>query len=318
MRKFKVYVKISFQKISFPEKIISLVNLKQQNPRLKVLAAVGGANDELSKAFSKLSSSEQTRKNFVNNVSSFIRRYSLDGIDIDYEFPITQQDKLNFVLLLQSLKKALKASNYILSVAVAADKWRANAIYDIPKIAQSVDLINLMSYDYHGTWNEDVGHHAQMYPHRDDTFYRRELNCAASASYWVAKGAPPEKLNFGIPTYGNSFVLSSPKEHKIGSPVNVTETRKSRGPKGYNEFCAIKQNGWTQHFDTNYRVYYAVKGLLWFGFDSIQQVSMKAKFVRYNKLGGVVFWSLDNDDYSSFCGQGKFPLIKAVLEEFEV
>lgn len=203
--------------------------------------------------------------------------------------------------------------NCILAVAVAADKWRANAIYDIPKIAETVDMINLMSYDYHGTWNEETGHHAQMYPHHEDSFYRRELNCAASVSFWVSKGAPAEKINLGIPTYGNSFALLDPKRHKIGSPVNITETRNSRGPIGYNEFCAIKSNGWTQHYDSNYRVYYAVKRFLWLGFESIQQVAMKVKFVQKNKLGGVVFWSLDTDDYNNFCGQGKFPLINAVI-----
>lgn len=291
--------------------------MKQKNPDLKILAAVGGANEDQTKAFSILSNAEQTRTNFVINIMSLVEKFSLSGIDVDYEFPETSNDKFNFVLLLQNLRKAFKASNLILSVAVAADKWRANVGYDIPKIVEVVDFINLMSYDYHGGWDTSVMHHAQMYAHQRDSFYMKELNCAASITYWISKGAPAEKLVLGIPTYGNTFVLLSSKLHKIGSDVNVNETKSSRGPMGYNEYCSIKASGWKQNYDTNYRTYYAVKGFLWYGFDSIQQVGTKAKYIVKHKLGGAVFWSIDTDDFSSFCKQGKFPLVRAALSEFE-
>ena len=36
--------------------------------------------------------------------------------------------------------------------------------------------------------------------------------------------------------------------------------------------------------------------------------------MKEKKLGGVMFWSLDSDDFNGeFCGQGKYPLIKSVL-----
>lgn len=41
---------------------------------------------------------------------------------------------------------------------------------------------------------------------------------------------------------------------------------------------------------------------------------MKAGFIKEKDLGGVMFWSLDSDDFTGdFCGQGKYPLIKSTL-----
>lgn len=293
-------------------RISSLIGLKQANSDLKLLAAIGGANDELAQAFSQLSRSSSTRLVFANNVKALVELHSLDGIDIDYEFP-SADDRDNFVLLLQDLREAFRGSNHILSIAVAPDKWRAQAFYDIPKISATVDFINLMTYDFHGSWSEAVGHHAQMYPLHTDSSYMKELNCAASVTFWLSNGAPPEKLILGIPTYGNTFVLSDSKIHKIGSPVNVTETKQTRGNMGYNEYCS--SSGWKQNFDRNHRVYYAVNGFSWFGFNGVGPVITKAKFIKKYDLGGAMIWSIDTDDYGNVCGQGRFPLISSVSAE---
>lgn len=274
------------------------------------MAAIGGANDQFSEAYAELSSSVETRTTFANNVVALIEQNSLSGIDLDWEFP-SADNKNNFVLLLQEVRKAFDVMGYILSVAVAPDKWRANDFYDVPKISQEVDFINLMTYDFHGPWDSEVGHHSQIYPHHNESGYRKELNVAASVTYWLSKGALATKLVLGVPTYGNHFVLSNSSQHKIGSEINAKETKISRGNIGYDEYCATKNLGWKQRFDTNYRVYYAINDTSWLGFDSIRQVIRKSEFIKGNGLGGVMFWSLDTDDYSNDCSQGRFPLISA-------
>lgn len=284
--------------------------MRQKNSELSVLAAIGGASEEFSKAFSKLSSSIETRNHFVENILSFIKRHSVQGIDIDWEFPSTEDDRKNFVLLLEQLSESFKSFGYILSVAVAPDKWRAQEFYDIARVTNASDFINLMSYDFYGPWNTKVGHHAQMFPHVHDSDYMRELNCAASVTFWLSKGASRGKLVLGIPTYGKAFVLSDKTKNKIGSEVDVNATKSSEVNVGYNEFCSSRAS-WKQHFDTTYRSYYATNKLQWLGFDSARQVAMKARYAQNERLGGVMFWSLDTDDYSGICKTGKFPLITA-------
>lgn len=291
--------------------------LKQQNPKLEVLAAIGGADEQFTNAFASLSNSSENRAFFVNNVVDFVEKHSLSGIDIDWEFP-TSDDTNNFISLLQEIRTAFRFTRNILTVAVAPDKWRADISYDIPKIARSVNFINLMTYDFHGKWDEYVGHHAQLFPSALQSPYVKELNCASSVTYWLSKGAPAYKLNLGIPTYGNVFILQNQKEHRIGSQTNISETKETRGNMGYDEYCDVKKNGWKQQFDNNFRVYYAVNSHSWVGFDSWQQIRRKAKYVKDLKLGGVMFWSIDTDDYRNACGHGKFPLISTAFTELSI
>jgi len=63
----------------------TLVALKQQNPSLEVLISVGcGAH---SMGFSELALTAASRAKFVASCMELIAKYSLDGIDIDWEYP---------------------------------------------------------------------------------------------------------------------------------------------------------------------------------------------------------------------------------------
>ena len=81
------------------------VNLKQKNPNLKVLIAIGGWGQE-SKRFSDMVATPETRKIFVDSVVEYITERNFDGLDMDWEYPATRggnvtEDKKNFVLLLK-------------------------------------------------------------------------------------------------------------------------------------------------------------------------------------------------------------------------
>lgn len=60
--------------------------LKQSNPNLKVLLAVGGWRAG-SEPFVAIVDSESNMKTFTANAVTFLRRHNFDGLDIDWEFP---------------------------------------------------------------------------------------------------------------------------------------------------------------------------------------------------------------------------------------
>jgi len=43
--------------------------------------------------------------------------------------------------------------------------------YDVPALAESLDWIAVMTYDYHGQWDKKTGHVAPLFFHHDDEFY---------------------------------------------------------------------------------------------------------------------------------------------------
>jgi chitinase len=95
---------------SFPFEIVQInfkrykqVNdLKQQNPKLKTLLAMGGWTAG-SLAYSNMASTVQNRKEFIDSSIKWLRDYNFDGLDMDWEYPANRDgksyDKANFGLL---------------------------------------------------------------------------------------------------------------------------------------------------------------------------------------------------------------------------
>lgn len=60
--------------------------LKEINPSVKTLVAVGGWN-EGSTGFSAVAASSTLRKKFVASAVSLLQTYGFDGFDLDWEYP---------------------------------------------------------------------------------------------------------------------------------------------------------------------------------------------------------------------------------------
>ena len=263
------------------------------------MVAVGGANFGPA-IFSDLAKSATSRSNFAKNSVSFLQKYKLDGLDLDWEYPVINSngvDKANFVLLLTELKRQLSAKTLIFSIAVAAGQWASDQAYDIPKVQAQVDFINLMAYDLHGSWDGVTGHNAPM--------YSDPVSVDVCVKYWIAKGAPRDKLILGVATYGQLFTLANANNNGFGAPTTGATQL------AYHEIC---KNNWQRVWSQSQQVPYKYSGNQWVGYDDIESVSIKAKYSNSQNLGGIMIWSMENDDVTGSCGQGVFPLIKAVYD----
>lgn len=67
--------------------------------------------------------------------------------------------------------------------------------------AQLTEL-NLMTYDFHGSWNEKTGVNAPLYDQDDSP----QFSVHGCVNNWLEGGAPREKINIGWPFYGRSFL----------------------------------------------------------------------------------------------------------------
>ena len=87
-----------------------MVALKQRNPALKVMIAVGGWNNG-GYVFSQMASTKAGRAEFIKSSMDLIMEYKFDGVDLDWEYPGVgsrggrPEDKENFSLLIQVSSK---------------------------------------------------------------------------------------------------------------------------------------------------------------------------------------------------------------------
>lgn len=134
--------------------------------------------------------------------------------------------------------------------------------YDFQAIGQSADLVNVMTYDYHGFWDKEAHHHSPLKTKLGENEQESAVrfsklifpqiglidNTVISLQEYVLnyvsqQGIPKQKLQMGIALYGQSVVLSS-IDNQVGAPI-VQGKPASPGPHtiqagmlAYHEICS--------------------------------------------------------------------------------
>ena len=298
-----------------------LVGLRKSNPRLKVLLAVGGWNDSEGDKYSRLVASQENIARFVETTLDFLAEWGFDGLDLDWEYPVCWQvdcergparDRPGFSQLVSQLAAAFRPRGLLLSAAVSPSQAVIEQAYEVAVLNTSLDLINVMTYDYHGYWDKTTGHISPL------------LQAEESMEYWASLGAERRKLVMGLPLYGQSFTLADTEQTGLNSPVlgrgEPGSFTRAGGFLAYYEICQkIQEESWTKVSTTPYQGPYAFSGDQWVGFDDLEMVGRKAEHIKEKQYGGAMVWAMDLDDFSNLCGCGQFPLLKrinSVLRDF--
>ena len=197
--------------------LAELVRIKKKFPEKKIILSIGGWT--LSDSFPYIVNSKCARKQFLDNLKSFMRVfYFFDGIDIDYEFPLFDgstknlhssltDEPTNLVLFYSELRKTLielekeLGKKLSLSTAVGVAKETLNQI-NIRYISEITDSINLMLYDFYGAWNNILGFNSNLYP---VPFLDRTRSVDFVLNYLYRVGVNFKRVNIGVPSYGRGW-----------------------------------------------------------------------------------------------------------------
>ncbi|XP_020858781.1 chitotriosidase-1 isoform X2 [Phascolarctos cinereus] len=308
-----------------------LNSLKSRNPNLKLLLALGGWNFG-TKKFTNMVAKPETRQVFIQSVINFLYQHNFDGFDLDWEYPGSRDspaiDKERFTTLVKELHNAFLQESQasgknrlLLSAAVPAGQYQVDKGYEVQKISQFLDFINLLTYDFHGTWGRTTGHNSPLYRRQAERGGATKANIDFAVNYWLEAGAPSNKLLLGMPTYGRSFTLSSPSDTGVGAPVSGAGTpgpfTKEGGLLAFYEVCTLKDAAF--HVIKEQKVPYAVHGNQWVGFDDVESFRTKVAYLKRKGLGGAMVWTIDMDDFKgTFCSQGPYPLIQTLKKELDI
>ncbi|KAL5611713.1 uncharacterized protein BROUX77_001869 [Berkeleyomyces rouxiae] len=281
-----------------------LYKLKQENRRIKTFLSIGGWT--WSSNFPAAASTEKGRAEFARSSVKLMRDWGFDGIDIDWEYPKTKTESENFVALLKRVRQelddyaAVYTPSYHYSLAIAAPASPTHySMLDLKSLGEILDYINLMSYDYGGSWSEVSGYLANLHPSEENT-RATPLNTADVVDAYLKAGVPSHKLILGMPTYGRSFEntdgiaksFTKPAEGKVVTP-GVDGTWEV----GAWDYKALPVAG-AQEFDDEKAVAhysYDEKKKQLITFDTPKIAEKKVDFLREKRLGGAMFWEASGD-----------------------
>lgn len=297
-----------------PRDFVVLRALKQRNPALKTLISVGGWAG--SKDFSNVALTPQARRKFAASALDFIRKNGFDGVDIDWEFPVAggdagnamrPEDKQNYTLLLQALREQLDSAgrqehrSYLLTAAVGNNQaFFQNT--EMAKVAAILDWVNIMTYDFSGTWNKFAGHVAPLY--NDPALARPEanpkFNVSSTVEMALQDGIPAAKLVLGMPFYGYSWKKCGALQHGQhqdcdGKGRGSTE----EGELDYSDIAAtlVNRNGFTRYWNDAAKVPYLFNPDTgeFVSYDDPESLDYKISYLKQMGLGGAMFWQLSAD-----------------------
>ncbi|XP_033747999.1 acidic mammalian chitinase-like [Pecten maximus] len=210
-------------------------------------------------------------------------------------------------------------SRLLLTIATAPGKDNIDTSYNMTEISKYVDFFNVMAYDYAGTWSTIAAYGSPLYSRLSNPQFSQANSQNWTMNYYIAQGAPKEKLVMGIRGAGASFTLKDPSVHDVGAPLIVGggkkgSVRKLQGHLAYYEICSdIIAKDATTVWDDEQKSNYAFLDDQWVGYDDPRSVVEKVNFAGNLGLGGVMFWAFDYDDFTgTVCDNGSYPLLTAM------
>lgn len=287
---------------------------RAHNANTKVLPSIGGWT--LSDNFPGIAASALKRTQFAHSCCDLIRTYNFDGIDIDWEYPGyathsgTLADKQNFTIFLQQIKDSLTAlgtqqgKTYLLTACFGASKSNMENI-EWSSVQNLVDIINLMSYDYFGSWDAVANHNSPLFkPLQGDPSFNIDSSVTHLMTHYQV---PANKIAAGVAFYGRSAkTLGAPALFAPITGVDLLTFGDDDGtPLYYN--ILKKQNLFSRLWDANAQVpYFVGNGSLntFVSYDDEESIGLKAQYIKNKNLRGAIIWEITGDYLETFPGSG--------------
>ncbi|WP_315823795.1 glycoside hydrolase family 18 protein [Paraflavitalea speifideaquila] len=171
---------------------------------VKVLASVGGWS--MCKHYPEVAADATKRAKFVADCQKLINM-GFDGIDFDWEYPndagmniehYSAADYTNFAILLEQVRTAIGPSRLMTSCFSASTSKLQG--FDWPRLSNTLNYLNMMTYDFNGGWSNKAGHNSPLYDYPGAEYSGFSIHATVQALRQL--GVNMSKVNIGAPFYG--------------------------------------------------------------------------------------------------------------------
>ena len=240
--------------ISNLEQVISTAKLQNSSIQFYISLAGGVLSDQEANTWKSFLASSQDRPKLIDKIIEFVLENNLDGVDVDLEWSHVTQGYSDFVI---ELKKELSIHGKGMTAAFPSET-KFSQISD--QALAVFDFINIMVYDYTGSWNPSAPGQHSSYNHAE-----RGIN------YWKnIVGIAGEKLTLGVPFYGYNFLNSTTVESFTYGSMVASNTSNSERDQVGNKY-----------------------------YNGRPTIASKVKLAAQN-LSGIMIWELGQDSFTEY------------------
>ncbi|KAI4607256.1 hypothetical protein J4E83_009712 [Alternaria metachromatica] len=280
-----------------------------------IQVAIGGWGD--TDGFSTAARTEESRKLFASNVKAMLDATGADGIDMDWEYPggngedYKTPGHLNsnkaweivaYPKLLAEIRSAVGPEKTISAAVPGLPRdMLAFTPSTIPAIMESVDYLNIMTYDMFNRRDNVTKHHTGIH------------NSLEAIDAYLDAGVPPEKANLGLAYYikwyktaANSTCSVNPigcATELMEDPVTGADLGKAGAFSWHDavpgevsaSYERAMENGVYDEVGGGQYYWDAEENLFW-TWDTPEAIKRKMQIIMKDKgLGGVFAWGLGED-----------------------
>ncbi|TLD25413.1 hypothetical protein PspLS_05914 [Pyricularia sp. CBS 133598] len=261
----------------------------------------------------------ENRERLADNLVNFVIANSLDGLDIDWEYPSAPNlgegvpqgepdEALNYLRLLASIRRKMPKDRS-LSIAAPASYWYLKQ-FPIAAMSELLDYIVYMTYDLHGQW--DAGNKWATPGCPTGNCLRSHVNRTLTMDSLVMitkAGVPSNKVLVGVSSYGRSFQMADPS--CTGPNCRYTGDRSTSFARkgectdtaGYISNAEINAIGGNTWLDVESNSNIMVSGDLWVGYmDDALKAARTRTYQAYN-FGGTIDWAVDLQQFHNPPGE---------------
>jgi spore germination protein YaaH len=262
---------------------------KAKDSGAKVILTIQALDYEV---ISSVVNDPRKRKKVIQQSLEIINLKNLDGINIDFESGVTPTYKAtqNFTQFIKEFKEALSTQNpnLTLSVDVFADAAKKVRLWDPTRIAEYVDHIIIMAYDFHRPSSQIAG---PIAPVRGSPKHW-EYDISKTLSDF-SKSVPLEKIILGTAYYGyewqtssdNPYATTYPGSGSLATYKRIQSLISEKQPNLHWDEVALSPILTYTESGKTYQIYY----------ENEASLGLKYDLVNESGLAGIAIWALGYD-----------------------
>ena len=267
---------------------------KEINPSLRVLATLvgdnrGGANG--AREFANAVSTPEKRSEMCAKLRKLLDYYGFDGADVNWEYPQDERDMENEVSFIREMRLAINSGGMgrMVTAAVPATYYGFET-HDLAAMLPDVDLLNVMTYDFHINDSETL-HHTAPYNDATGKYADRGYSCAKTLEIFNENGVPSEKIVLGCGLYTLEWKDVEPGDN---NGFNSAGTRVPTHTYHYKNLKLLTETGsFTRFWDGTARAawWYNADTRTFLSCDDDESLRAKAELANSSGCAGIMLFS---------------------------